>query len=229
MPKVTPQLFEVLHDRKVEAALTRLYKEALKQSWSMVLHFLPKAFRFFGKGIDWKTEDETFYDDKYTPILPYQGTFLYMQARALQAKNILEFGTSFGISTIYLAKAAKDNGGRVISTEYLPNKVKIARQNLIEAGVADYVEVLEGDAQITLKDLDIEWDFVLLDGWPDMVYTIFKLIEPKLKKGAVIVVDDVQGFQPSMKDYFDYVRSPENGYLSTTVYPKKAMEFTIKL
>ena len=229
MPKVTPELFEVLHDPKAEATLSRLYKAALKQGWSMVFHFLPKVFKMYGKGIDWKTENEQFYDDKYTPILPYQGTFLYMQARALNAKNILEFGTSFGISTIYLGKAAKDNGGKVISTEYLPHKVKAARQHIEEAGLSDYVEIIEGDARETLQNMDTEWDFVLLDGWPDMVYTIFRLIEPRLKKGAVIAVDDVAGFQPSMKDYLDYVRNPGNGYLSATVYPKNAIEFTIKV
>jgi len=61
-----------------------------------------------------------------------------------------------------------------------------------------------------------------------MAYHIFKLIKPKLKKGAIIAVDDIVGFQPSIQDYIDYVRSPGNGYLSTTIYPKKAMEFTIK-
>ncbi len=229
MPKVTPELFEVLNDPKVEATLSRLYKAALKQGWSMVFHFLPKVFKLYGKGIDWKTEDERFYDDKYTPILPFQGTFLYMQARALGAKNILEFGTSYGISTIYLGKAAKDNGGRVISTEYLPHKVKAARENIREAGLSDFAEILEGDARETLKELDMQWDFVLLDGWPDMVYPIFRLIEPNLKKGAVIAVDDIVGFQPSTKAYTDYVRNPENGYISGTIYPKKAMEFTIKI
>lgn len=229
MPKVTPALFRVLNDPKVEATLSRLYKAALKQGWSMVFHFLPKVFKMYGKGIDWKTEDEHFYDDKYTPILPYQGEFIYMQARALEAKNILEFGTSYGISTLYLGKAAKDNGGKVTSTEYLPHKVKIARKNMEEAGLSDYVDILEGDALETLAQLNIQWDFVLLDGWPDMVYPVFKLIEPNLKKGAVIVVDDIVGFQPSTKPYTDYVRNPANGYLSTTVYPKKAMEFTIKV
>ncbi len=223
MPKVTPELFKVLNDPKVEATLQKLYKEALKQGWQMVFHFLPKAFKFFGKGIDWKTENESFYDDKYTPILPDQGTFLYMQARALNAQNILEFGTSYALSTIYLGKAAKDNGGHVISTEYLPHKVKAARQNIIEAGLETYVTILEGDAKETLKHLDSAWDFVLLDGWPDMVFTIFKLIEPHLKKGAIIAVDDVEGFAPSMQDYLNYVRNPLNGYLSTTIRPKKGM------
>ena len=89
MSKVTPDLFEVLNAPEVETVLAKLYKAAVKQDWAMVLHFLPKAFKLFGKGIDWKTENEKFYADKYIPILPAQGTFLYMQARALNAKNIL--------------------------------------------------------------------------------------------------------------------------------------------
>lgn len=182
-----------------------------------------------GKGIDWKTEKESFYDDKYIPIVPEQGTFLYMQARALNAKNILEFGTSYGISTLYLAKAAKDNGGKVITTEYLPHKAKVARQNFKEAGLSEYIELWDGDACETLKKLDTELDFVLLDGWPDLVFPIFKIIEPKLKKGTVIAVDDVEGFRPSMQVYLDYVRNPENGYISTTIKPKKGMEFTVKV
>src|SRR5690606_21686660 len=117
-----------------------------------------------------------------------------------------------GISTIYLGKAAKDNGDKVISTEYLPHKVKIARQHIEEAGLSEYVEILEGDARDTLKGLETGWDFVLLDGWPDMAYHIFKLIEPKLKKGAIIAVDDIVGYLPSMQDYIDYVSHPKNGY-----------------
>lgn len=229
MAKVTPELFVIFQDEKAEAVLSRLYREALKQNTAMVFHFLPKVFKLFGKGIDWKTENVRFYDDKYIPILPAQGTFLYMQARALRAKHIVEFGTSYGISTIYLAKAARDNGGKVVTTEYLPHKAKEARRNIREAGLLDYVDIWEGDAAETLKQLEQDVDFVLLDGWPDMVYTIFKLIEPKLKTGAVIAVDDVEGFQPSMKDYLSYVRNPENGYLSATIHPKKGMEYTIKI
>lgn len=229
MPKVTPALFSVLNDPQAEAVLLKLYQATVKQIPSVLLHFLPKAFSFFGKGIDWKTENESFYDDKYIPINPEQGTFLYMQARALNARNILEFGTSYGISTIYLGKAAKENGGKVISTEYLPHKVKAARQHIAEAGLTDYVTILEGDARQTLKNVDTSFDLVLLDGWPDLVYPVFQLIEPGLKKGAVIVVDDVEGFQPSMQNYLDYVRNPKNGYLSTTLRPTKALEFTVKI
>lgn len=230
MAKVKPELFEILNDKRVEKTLTRLYKEAVRQIRSVVLHFLPKAFQFIGKGIDWSRENESFFDDKYIPIQPAQGTLLYMHARALNAKNILEFGTSYGISTIYLAKAAKENNGKVISTELLPHKAKTALNNIKEAGLADYVEIWEGDALETLKNLNIELDFVLLDGWPNLAFSILKLIEPKLKKGAVIFTDNAKGFQISMQEYFNYVKTPENGYLSATIKINKGvMEYTIKV
>ncbi|MEM6348260.1 MAG: class I SAM-dependent methyltransferase [Bacteroidota bacterium] len=229
MPKVKPELFAVLNDARVESVLAKLYRNALKQGFSLLMHFLPKAFQIWGRGIDWKNENAAFYDDKYVPIHPEQGSFLYLQARALGAKKILEFGTSYGISTLYLAKAAKDNQGSVITTEYLPQKVQIARQNFEEAGLAEYIELREGDARESLLNLDHDLDFVLLDGWPDLVFSIFRIIEPRLKKGAVIVVDDVEGFKPSMQDYLDYVRDPANGYLSSTIKLKKGLEYTIKL
>ncbi|MBX2921134.1 MAG: class I SAM-dependent methyltransferase [Chitinophagaceae bacterium] len=229
MPRVTPDLFSILHDPKATEVLIKLYKAALGQVPKMILHFLPKVFKMLGKGIDWKTENEAYFNDKYIPIHPAQGAFLYLQARALNAKNILELGTSYGISTIYLAKAAKDNGGKVTSTEYLPHKIKAARKNLEDAGLSEYAEILEGDARETLKNINTSFDLVLLDGWPDLVFPVFKLIEPNLKKGAVIIIDDVEGFQPSMQNYLDYARNPANGYLSDTIKLKKAVEYTVKI
>ena len=78
----------------------------------------------------------------------------YMQALASGAKNIVEFGTSYGISTLYLAAAARVNGGRVITCEYLPHKAAAARKHFQEAGLADYIELHEGDTLETLKDSD---------------------------------------------------------------------------
>jgi len=219
MPKLTPKMFAFLQAPQAEAVLLRLYTQALKQNRQMFFHFLPKIFKLLGKGLDWTGENESFYEDKYIPIAPQQGKFLYMQALASGAKNIVEFGTSYGISTLYLAAAAKCNGGRVITCEYLPHKVAAARKNFQEAGLADYIELREGDALETLKSLDIR---------PDLVFPVFKLLEPNLADRAVIAVDDVEGFSPAMQDYLDYVRHPENGYISSTLKPYKALEYTVK-
>ena len=112
MPKLTPKMFAFLQEPQAEAVLLRLYTQALKQNRQMFFHFLPKIFKLLGKGLDWTGENESFYEDKYIPIAPQQGKFLYMQALASGAKNIVEFGTSYGISTLYLAAAARVNGGR---------------------------------------------------------------------------------------------------------------------
>lgn len=228
MSKPTPEMFAFLNRPQTEAVLLRLYTQALKQNRQMFFHFLPKIFKLLGKGSDWTDEDETFYDDKYIPIAPQQGQFLYMQILASGAKNIVEFGTSYGISTLYLAAAAKRNGGRVITCESLPHKAQAARKHFQEAGLADCIELREGDALETLQHLDCRPDFVLLDGWPDLVFPVFKLLEPRLAPRAVVAVDDVDGFSPAMQDYLDYVRTPSNGCVSMTLKPYKSLEYTVK-
>ena len=220
MPKVTPELFAVLNDPKATGILIKLYKAALEQLPEIIVHFLP-GFSFLAG----MTETAKLIL-MYIPIHPAQGAFIYLQARALNARHILEFGTSYGISTIYLAKAAAENGGKVISMEYLPHKVKAARKNLDDAGLAAYVDILEGDARETLKNNQTSFDLILLDGWPDLVFPVFKLVEPNLKKGAVIIIDDIEGYQPSMQNYLDYVRTRKWLLIDTLL---KAVEYTVKL
>lgn len=104
MPTITTDMFSILQDEHATGVSVRLYKDALKQDISVLLHFLPKALKILSKkGTEWKGEDECYFDDKYIPIHPVQGNFLYMQARALNVKTIIEFGTSYGISAIYLS------------------------------------------------------------------------------------------------------------------------------
>ncbi|WP_411710760.1 O-methyltransferase [Neisseria elongata] len=129
MPKPTRQDFAFLNDAKTEAVLFDLYTAAVRQIPGLIWHFLPQLPKLLGKGSGWTGENEAYFDDKYIPIVPQQGAFLYMQALAKGAKNIVEFGTSYGISTLYLAAAAKKNGGRVITTEHLPHKAEAARRH----------------------------------------------------------------------------------------------------
>src|SRR5215472_18116569 len=105
------------------------------------------------------------------------GRFLYMCARARKAKQIVEFGTSFGISTIHLACALRDGGGgRLIGTELEPEKAQRAHQNLDDAGLADLVEIRVGDALETLQiGIDGEIDLLLLDGAVSLYLPVLKL------------------------------------------------------
>ncbi|WP_431019189.1 O-methyltransferase [Burkholderia cepacia] len=146
------------------------------------------------------------------PVARETGTLLYMLARSRGARAIVEFGTSFGISTLHLAAALRDNGGgRLITSEFEPSKVARARANLTAAGLADLVEIREGDALRTLAaDLPDSVDLLLLDGAKGLYPEILALVEPHLEAGAFVVADNAE-YSP---DYLAYVRAPENGYLS---------------
>jgi len=140
------------------------------------------------------------------------GTLLYMLARATGARSIVEFGTSFGVSTLHLAAALKDNGGgRLISTEFEPSKVVHARENIAAAGLSNLVEIREGDAlQSLAHDLPDTIDFVLLDGAKALYPKILSLVETRLRAGAFVVADDAD----HSPEYLSRVRSPARGYLS---------------
>ncbi len=140
------------------------------------------------------------------------GTLLYMLARSIRARSIVEFGTSFGISTLHLAAALRDNGGgRLIGSEFEPSKIKRARENLAAGGLSDLVEIREGDAMQTLaRDLPDTIDFVLLDGAKSLYPPILLLLEPRLRDGALIVADNAD----DSPEYLARVRSADSGYLS---------------
>ena len=141
------------------------------------------------------------------------GALLYMLARATSARTIIEFGTSFGISTLHLAAALRDNGGgHLITSEFEPSKAARARANLTKGGLADLVEIREGDALKTLSvDLPETIDLVLLDGAKSLYPEILSLLESRLRPGAFIVADNAD-YSP---EYLARVRSPANGYMST--------------
>jgi predicted O-methyltransferase YrrM len=146
------------------------------------------------------------------PVSRETGALLYMLARSSGARTIVEFGTSFGISTLHLAAALRDNcGGRLITSEFEPSKAARARDNLKAGGVIDLVEIREGDALKTLSvDLPEAIDLVLLDGAKALYPEILSLVESRLKVGALIVADNAD----MNADYLKRVRSPMNGFLS---------------
>ncbi|WP_441240473.1 O-methyltransferase [Tardiphaga sp. 768_D3_N2_1] len=165
--------------------------------------------------------------EHFLAVSPAYGRFLYAIARARRATRIVEFGTSMGISTIYLAAALRDNrGGQLIGSELEATKVARARANLEAAGLADLVEIREGDALETLKDVGGAVDVLLIDGAFSLYLQVLKLIEPRLAPGAVIL-----GENAFARDYLDYVRNPVNGYVSQplAIDEGRGNEFTVRV
>ncbi len=148
----------------------------------------------------------------YLAVSPETARLLYMLARATRARGIVEFGTSFGISTLHLAAALRDNGGgHLIGSELEPSKVSQARANLNAAGLADLVDVREGDALATLAhDLPETIDLVLMDGHKPLYPRILDLVAPRLRAGSCLVADNAD----ASPDYLARVRRAGGAYLS---------------
>ena len=163
--------------------------------------------------------------DYALPVSRDTGRLLYMQARASNARSIVEFGLSFGLSTLHLAAALRDNGGgRLITSEFEPSKAARARDNLAAGGLLDLVEIREGDALETLAaDLPDIVDLLLLDGAKSLYRDVLDRVESRLRTGAVIIADNAD----HCPDYLEYVSDPANGYLTMSFTDE--VEFTIRL
>ncbi|SEF89205.1 Predicted O-methyltransferase YrrM [Nonomuraea solani] len=209
-----------LADPRVESALSGMFAASGNDD--------AVAARTFARGFAAMTFEEQIAAaaEIYMPISADGGKLLYNLVRAARPATVVEFGTSYGISTLYLAAAVRDNGaGHVITTEYSKEKIDAARRTFAETGLDDVITVLEGDARETLAGADA--GFVLLDGWKELCLPVLRLLEPRLAPGTTIVADDVN--LPNLRPYLDYVRDPANGYHSVTFPTEDGMEISCRL
>ena len=156
-------------------------------------------------------------EDALLPVAREVGCLLYQFAVAAGAATIIEYGTSYGMSTLYLAAAARVTGGRVIGTELSERKAAIAAANLAEAGLAAYAQVLVGDALHTLREVGGPVDLTLLDGWVPLYLPVFQLLEPRFRVGSVIVSDNVSGHADKIADFHRYLAAKADTYVRTSL------------
>jgi predicted O-methyltransferase YrrM len=123
-------------------------------------------------------------------IGPQIGSIIYWLAKSINAKKIIEFGTCLGYSAIILGEAVKNNEGSVISIERAKNHYNEALHNISEAGLDDYITLLEGDARKTFDGIAGPFDLILQDSqkalYPEMLEECIK----KTRKGGIIIADD---------------------------------------
>jgi predicted O-methyltransferase YrrM len=215
-----------LDDPRVRAVLERLHRAA---GWGEAAHIvpaLPAAALAFARGGPAAMEAALF-SKSYIAVTAEQGRFMYVTALATGAKRIVEFGTSYGISTLYLAAAARENGGAVIGSEYERHKWEGAKANLAAAGLGEYAQVRLGDALKTLADVPAPVDFVLLDGWKQLNLPVLELLIPKLRKGSVVLADDIYRFRKAMAPYVELLQSGRNGFRSTSLRIGGGFEYSV--
>jgi predicted O-methyltransferase YrrM len=207
-----------LHSPAVSGTLQRLHAAA-GGDWKKFIGITPRwlAGLVTGKKMH-ETITPAVARDIYMPVSPDKGEFLYITARAIGARNIVEFGTSFGISTIYLAAAVKDNGGgRVIGSEIEPGKHAQATANLAAAGLAGVTDIRLGDAMQTLRDIPAPIDLVFMDGWKLLYLPLLRQLQPALRPGAVLLADNMLSFRSSLVAFNEYLASAGNGFHAVTL------------
>jgi predicted O-methyltransferase YrrM len=212
-------MIPTLYDPKVRGVLERLHAAADSND-------PPLLAKARGKQGSART---ALLDEAFIPVSPEAGRLVYTLVRGAAPGTTVEFGTSFGISTIYMAAAVRDRGsGRVITTELLKPKADRARGYIREAGLLDVVDLRVGDALETLEDLKPDVTVLFLDGWKELYLPLLKKLEPKLKAGAFVAADDIHLFPEALKPYLDYVREPANGYVSVTFPVGDAVEVSAR-
>lgn len=216
-----------LEDPRIAAALDDLHRAAARD-WIVFARALPGVMGRMLGGNSLMDAAKPYLKDAYIPIDREQGRALYQFARARGARHIVEFGASFGISTIYLAAAVRDNGGgTVITTEMEPGKIARSRDNWTRAGVSQEIELREGDALATLRGIERPIDVLFLDGWKEACLPVLQLLEPVLPSGACVFCDDVKGFRKTLKPYVEYVRSSSGRYVSVELPLGDGLEFSV--
>ena len=218
----------------IDELLDRLYAQSAGQSEELMSYFSARAQ---AGDIDWNAFDERtnhFLSDKLVALDRNKAEFCYQVCRALRAKRVVEAGTSFGVSTLFLAAAIRDNarvdGGKgiVIATEYESQKAEAARANFAEAGLSQFIELREGDLRETLVDVAGPIDFMLIDIWTPMARPALELVAPRLREGAVVIADNTEQFREQYGDYFEFVNDPSNKLRTMTLPFEGGLEFTVR-
>ena len=142
---------------------------------------------------------------QYTNIAPENGQFLSILIRSIQAQNVLEVGTSNGYSTIWIAAALKETGGRLITLEFDRKRAEEAQTHLQEVRLDNIVEVRIGDALNEIPKCDATFDLVFLDAEKNEYRRYLELALPNIRPGGLIVADDTITMRDEMPDYVEFV------------------------
>ena len=189
-------------DERVEAVLERLYTDDAAQRAAN----LPSAQRT--RNVDRET-----------------GRWLALLVRATNARELLEIGSSNGVSTIWLAEAARQNGGRVTGTEILPERAAEANRNLADAGLDTIGKVIAGDARATVASLPGPFDLIFIDAEKDDYVDHFEAVVDRVRIGGLILADNV--ISHDLSDYQAMLRG-RSDVETVTIPIGRGVEFTLK-
>jgi len=161
-------------------------------------------------------------------VAPTTGRFLFSLVAHHPGCDVLEIGGSRGYSTLWLAAGVRDLGGRVVSLEHDPIKCEARRANIAEAGLEEWVELVDGDAFETLPTLSEAFDVVFIDAEKDDYERLFRLARDKVDPGAVFVADNVISHEDTLGAY-SQARQADPTLVSVTVPLDRGLELSAVL
>ena len=224
-----------LNDPKLEALLDRLHAQSDDQVAEIDAYSAKREQRGEFDRSDFDETMHRFFADKLVALDRDKAEFCYQLCRSLRATRVVEAGTSFGVSTIYLAAAVRDNqeqgqpmSGVVIATEQDPIKAEVARVNFRDAQLDEFIDLREGDLRQTLQDVGGSIDFMLVDIW-EVSCPALELVSPYLRTGAIVVCDNTTVAHDEYEDYFQFVNDPKNRFRTMTVPFKGGFELTVRV
>jgi predicted O-methyltransferase YrrM len=226
-------------DPRARAVVDRLHALSDRQAKRLLVPALlgmaAGIFRREKRDFTQTERGKTILADKLIALDRDKAEFCYALCRGLNARCVAEAGTSYGVSTIYLASAVRDNAapgephGIVIGTEHEPLKAKAARENFAAAGVAEFIDLREGDLRETLKQIDRPVDFMLVDIWAPMARPALACVAPHMHSGSTVVCDNTKSYRKAYSDYFDFINDPANGFLTMTLPYSGGLELSVKI
>ena len=224
----------VLQDSNLERLLATLHTASDAQTSAIRQHYDERD-----RAVDRPPEDQaartkSFLSDKLYALDRDKAEFCYQLCRAIDARRIVEIGTSYGVSTLYLAAAVRDNiragggDGVVIGTEHEPEKARAARAYFEEAGLTRFIDLREGDLRETLRQIDGSADFMLVDIWIPMARPALELVAPRLRPGAIVVCDNTEKDRVAYADYFAFINDPAQRFRTMTLPFSGGLEMSVR-
>ncbi|KAF4312696.1 S-adenosyl-L-methionine-dependent methyltransferase [Botryosphaeria dothidea] len=218
----------------IHALLARLHQTSLDQEAALKKDKASKRF-VSTDADDGPAAFDALMRDKLIALDADKCHFAYQLVRAKGATTVVEAGTSFGVSTIYLAlgvgRNARDLGevGRVVATEKEGEKAAVARGYWRECGeeVEAYVDLREGDLLEMLREGVEDVDLLLLDIWTPLALPTLKLVQPKMRPGAVVLTDNTVTAAEGYKELLDYLRAPGSGFTNVTLPYEGGLEMSV--
>ena len=223
---VTVKRTSRLSDPKISEVLVKLHTRADAHDAAVIPEVLTAAGER-GASTDFEMAD--LLAGAFMPIHPNAGRLLHLLAMSRPQGRIIEFGTSHGLSTLYLAAALGSDEPPVITTEMELSKIDLARANFEEAGLGDRIDLRVGDAFDTLADLSDGIGLLFLDGWKGLYLPLLRALEPRLVAGAIVVADDTLLLPDLCADYVDYVRGVTDRYVSVGLPIDDGLEVSVYL